>query len=521
MRAVLIAQLALATLAASAPARAAECARLVASADAPRDADTAWAGAIFAAVVAAEARVDLSATRPALRVLATSTAPTRARGTALRRTRSSWSRPLVAYAALARASDGADFLAFAGPRAAQPALRSCQCGDRRGDGAAARVRPCEAPITSGRGSRRRPITAPSSCSPWRPPPTDGRSRRSRSRTTRRSRPSSPPSAACPTAWRCARVAAIDRALARMARVRELYAAALAVAFQPGGVDDLATIAAELAPSTSWDAVPELWVLRAHAHVAAATATPGGWCPPELAAEGLPACRATCAAIFPAHRASRRPSPARADLRGPRRRPRGGPARARRSGARWAHGRRARRGRGVPSRSPSATRAAPSTRSRPSRRTPRPDEAAANRRLFEQQRALLEAPDPADPAELTPSSKSPRGSRSRSRPTTCARARGGVAGALVRRPGHVSRIASTGLAVLADTSLAAWRAACELSPPGVADDGSALHVARCPRWDPSGVVGWTLVAEGDRVLRAVRVKRRQGDRDRHGQARARG
>lgn len=531
MRTVLFLSISMLSMWAQSPARAVDCARLGASEEAPADEDTAWAKTIFEAVVLAEKRVDPSATHPTLRIIRDlgNLAESPGHGASAWYCRGSdtvfLSRSLIAYAALARSSDGSDFLAFAiahelahrrfdrdAHTAARP-LAGTPCDvDEVG---AMETSLSEAIAMEARADHRAVFLlamahspegrrfTPLSLSQYRTLETFLAAERGLPRD-------------CPAIR--TRVAKIEQALSRMARIRELYESALAVAFQPGGTADLATLAAELAPETTWDAVPELWILRAQAHLTAA-GSHGGWCPPDLAALGLSICRAPCAAIFPAHTRVA-PPPTSAPFRS-------ATARA----TELASARRAlleakRLGLGAadtggtesclayaerdPNRALIALQTVPPHPATASTR-------ARNRRLFERQRGLLEAVDPLELEAFEPEASSPP--LGGSAPLDELRRLSERVAALdCAVTGTCTRIGQTELAVLFDTSaevsakasqepsIDAWRAACDVSSAGIGDDGRALFIAQCPRWDAAGVVGWTLVADPPRVLRATRVRR---------------
>lgn len=531
MLTVLFLSISMWSLLAQSPARAVDCARLGASEEAPVDQDTAWAKAVFESIVRAEKRVDPSATRPTLRII--HNLGTLAEGPG--HGASAWycrgsdtvflSRSLIAYAALARSSDGSDFLAFAiahelahrrFDRDAHTTARPLAGNLVDVNEYCAMVTPLsEAIAMEARADHRAVFLLAMAHSPEGRRFTPLSLSHYRTLETFLAAERGLPSDCAAIRVRVARV---EQALTRMARVRELYEAAVAVAFHRGGTGDLTTLAAELAPESAWDAVPELWVLRAQAHLAAA-AGHGGWCPPDLAALGLPICSASCAAIFPSH-TRLAPPPTATPLRSATSRmeevaaARAALLEARRLGLSAAELGGAEACLAFAERDPNRALSVLA------RVPPHPETAAMrakNRRLFERQRAVLEAMDPLELGAFEP--EAPSAALAGSVPLHELRALSEAVAKLdCGAPGRCTRIGQTELAVLFDTSaevsakaspgpsIDAWRAACDVSSAGIGDDGRALFIAQCPRWDAAGVVGWTLVADPPRVLRATRVRR---------------
>jgi hypothetical protein len=332
----------------------------------------------------------------------------------------------------------------------------------------------------------------------------------------------------------ARVAAVVAATSRMRELGALYEAALLLAMAPtdgvGGARSLSMRAlarlGTLTRGPGWDAVPEIDLLRAVQHVDRAQRA--GWCPTFLASAGLrpDPCELRCAPVFPrfaglspydvigsrtGESATRAEELAKArDLL----------AGAKKAGLRPEHAL------GVeaciafadakPTEGLAAFRALSSAR----RGAWQPTIA-----LLELQRRLLEAEDPAHefagnnlmraPAPLRvpeaplaggPALAHPRatpcgafsdydlgeGWRMRSAPTCWQ---------IVGQDGRGLELTER----TAVGALEAWRFACDVRGPGLADDGTAIYGARCAGHDVSPDDGWILFEGGRGLNRVVRVR----------------
>ncbi|MFO0749802.1 MAG: hypothetical protein U1F43_29640 [Myxococcota bacterium] len=514
-------------VAAPAHARAPTC-EAMAEVSAASGESVAWASPIAAALVDAEARLDLRA--PA-RVAYVDVALAGA-----------WycaaddvvylSRPLVDWAWLGRAVDGRDFLGF---------VVAHELAHRRfdpGDGALAEACPEVDVPREARADRRAAFLLALARDPER---QRGFSPFS---LARRDGIASFFSAELGWAPDCAaltaRVQAVNDAVGRMAELGRRYDLALTLALAGRDEPALALLGAlDAAQGGEWDAMPEVQIVEALVHLERAERA--GWCPDELARAPLDPspCTLRCAPSLPHY-----PRLAPRDAAGDRQRAtvdraaelatvrtllaaaaRGGFASARMRGlaacVAYAEG--------------------------------APDRALASaeppqRELFELQRFLLESPDPVasgawsdalrdlladlpsrgdvarvaarwlDADDRPPERDLARGAgrapdlaawvelapctATAGAPLTAGWVlRGDEGCAAVARPGRAGIIVRAARLTGLSASLEAWRARCELTPRGRLDDGVDVYAARCPSWDGPND-SWLLVAGG--TLRATRL-----------------
>ncbi|MCC6624839.1 MAG: hypothetical protein IT385_26555 [Deltaproteobacteria bacterium] len=486
-----------------------------------------WARAIWREVVSAHARIDPAATAPALRVV-DGTGAAGAAGAWYCRGRDTVyvARALVDYGFVGRGSDGAELVAFA--LAHELAHRRFDDGDAPFSG------PCpegDAALEA-RADRRAALLVALALEP-------GSGRRFEPATLARRGALEVFFVAelgwdegCPAL--AERLAAVGSALARLDELAWMWdlGSTLVAAAGAGGdaaahvLEALHASASGVGADGAWDALPELGLLRAQAHIQRAGAA--GWCGPEDGAR----IRARSLAVDPCAQACTLVTPGRARVspelpREPRRAGVDPAVELARASILIAG---ARAG-GVPdvdlagteaclaylARDPSGALAA-LARVGPGA-TPRVRAALRDdRALFEIQRALLrdepldaragawlaarEVPAPIVAAAAPPTSSEPACPEV---PERSARLSGGR----VTRAGPCVALEVAGARMtLVDhpvegraRALASWAAACQLGSPLVDTGGRARVAARC-----EGDARWVLELEGDdRVTRATRIE----------------
>lgn len=335
---------------------------------------------------------------------------------------------------------------------------------------------------------------------------------------------------CPAT--AARADAVTRATERMAELGAMYEAAVLLTFAPipeRGREVALRLVERMARASHgpWTALPELELFRAILHLDRAQAA-ASWCPADLAHAGLDPdpCAETCAVPFPAHAAlspfdagGRRgtsSSVAAVELQLARRHL----ATAR------AHGVAASQLEGVEV-CLAYAEAAPERGLALLARSARTDAAhhpapriAEVRALLERQRALLSATAPVhteafrDEVDTPAHAAAPQGLAPRHglappvlpeaspcHPThtmTLDRWRLGIGQNCLEVDAAGSRLSL--LDAPASGDLAPWRAHCELTRAGYADDGARVQGASCPA-DPAP---WLVTSRGERVTRLTRV-----------------